>query len=74
MIRRIVPGIAVLGLVAGLSGTLGGTSVKSLFADFRTRIRWSLRPIFGEVCQDFGGCIWPPPRKCACSCPASVSL
>ena len=24
MIRRIVPGIAVLGLVAGLSGTLGG--------------------------------------------------
>ena len=54
MIRRIVPGIAVIGLVAGLSGTLAGHLWKSLFADFRTQFQWRLRPLFGAVCQDHG--------------------
>ena len=30
------------------------TPVELLFADFRIRFQWSVRPIFGEVCQDRG--------------------
>ena len=74
MIRRIVPGILVFGLIAGLSGTLAGHLWKSYSQQtFRIWFWCGLRALFRSVCQNCGRCIRPRRRTCDLRS-ASVSI